>query len=166
MSAGRGAGATAPVGGVVRLSRAGLAWRGAVLLAGTLLVTYGTARGTDDLWPFAPMSQFAFGVDLDGEIRSTYVDALTTEGDVVRVPLSPRGVGVGRAEVEGQLPSIVADPSKLGALAVAQRRLHPDEPQYVRLWLRQEVTRLRGGRDAGRSDELLATWDVVPGGQG
>jgi hypothetical protein len=150
---------------VQRLSRVGLAWRAGALLAGTLLVTYGTARGTDDLWPFAPMSQFAFGVDLDGQIRSTYVEALTTEGERVRVPLSPRGVGVGRAEVEGQLPSIVADPSKLGALAVAQARLHPDEPQYVHLWLRQEVVQLRDGRDAGRSDELLAEWAVRDGGR-
>ena len=147
-------------GEVVRLTRAGLAWRAAALLTGAALVTYGTVRGDDDLWPFAPMSQFAFAVDLDGQIRSTYVEALTSAGTRVRVPLSPGGVGIGRAEIEGQLPNIVAEPSKLQALAVAQARLHPELPAYEHLWLRQEVTQLRDGRESGRSDVLLAEWEV------
>jgi hypothetical protein len=126
------------------------------------LVINGTARGNDDLWPFAPMSQFAFGVDLQGEIRSTYVEALTTDGEIVRVPLSPRGVGIARAEVEGQLPNIVDDPSKLRALAVAQRRLHPRRPGYVHLWLRQTVTQLVDGRPGEATRETLAEWRVRP----
>ena len=139
-----------------------LAWRAGALLVVTVLVTLGTARGVDDHWPFAPMSQFAFGVDLDADIRATYVEALTTEGTVVRVPLSPTGVGIGRAEVEGQLPSIVARPAKLQAIAVAQRRLHPDRPQYVRLWLRERVSDLVDGRVVSETDRTLAEWEVTP----
>lgn len=147
---------------VLRLSRRGLAVRAIALAATVAAVVYGTARGSDDLWPFAPMSQFAFGVDVDGEIRSTFIDALTTDGDVVRVPLSPTGVGIGRAEIEGQLTRIVADPSRLQSVAVAQRRLHPDRPQYVELYLGQEVTQLEDGVAAGRTTEQLATWTVAP----
>lgn len=89
-----------------RLSRAGLAWRAAVTLAVVGLAVDGSVRGNDVQWPFAPMSQFAFGVDLDGQIRSTFVEADTTAGTTVRVPLTAGGVGLGRAE--GQLPRLVA----------------------------------------------------------
>ena len=84
-----------------RLSRAGLAWRAAVTLGVVGLAVNGSVRGNDVQWPFAPMSQFAFGVNLDGQIRSTYVEADTTAGTTVRVPLTAGGVGdatlVGRA---------------------------------------------------------------------
>jgi hypothetical protein len=147
---------------VRRLSRAGLAWRAAALAAGTVLAVYGGAFGTDDLWPFAPMTQFAFYVSPDGQIRSAHVDAVTTDGAEVRVPLNARGVGIGRAEIEGQMSRIVRDPSRLQAVAVAQRRLHPDRPQYRRLYLRETVTTLRDGRAVGVREETKATWDVRP----
>jgi hypothetical protein len=146
---------------VRRLSRTGLAWRVAVLGAGTALALYGSLAGTDDLWPFGPMSQFAFYVSPDGEIRAAHVDAITTEGQEVSVPLNARGVGIGRAEIEGQLSRIVRDPSLLQAVAVAQRRLHPDQPQYRVLFLRQKVTTLRDRRPVAVRDETKATWVVT-----
>lgn len=145
------------------LSRPALAWRLVALAAGVTLVCLGTARWDDDVWPFAPMSQFAFFVGPQSEIRSTRVDALTTQGVVVQVSLSPQGVGIGRAEIEGRLPSILRDPSLLQDLADRQRLLHPDDPQFVRLWLRQRVTKLDRGRPVGTpTDETLATWEVRP----
>ena len=102
-----------------RLSRAGLAWRAAVTLAVVGLAVNGSVRGNDVQWPFAPMSQFAFKVDLDGQIRSTYVEADTTAGTTVRVPLTAGGVGLGRAEVEGQLPRLAA-PHEAAAASGAQ----------------------------------------------
>ena len=147
---------------VRRLSGAGLAWRAATLAAGVGLALYGSLAGTDDLWPFAPMTQFAFYVSPDGQIRAAYVDALTTEGRQVRVPLTATGVGVGRAEIEAQLSRIVRDPSLLQGLAVAQRRLHPDQPQYRRLILHERVTILRDGRAVLVRDETKAAWDVRP----
>ena len=147
---------------VRRLSGAGLAWRAATLAAGLALALYGSLVGTDDLWPFAPMTQFAFYVSPDGQIRAAYVEALTTEGRRVRVPLNARGVGIGRAEIEGQLSSIVRDPSRLQAIADAQRRLHPDRPQYRRLILHERVTILRDGRAVLVRDEVKASWDVRP----
>jgi hypothetical protein len=147
---------------VRRLSGRGLAWRLAALGTGVSLALYGGLFGTDDLWPFAPMTQFAFYVSPDGEIRAVYVDALTTDGRQVRVPLSAKGVGVGRAELEGQLSEIIRDPSLLQSLAVAQRRLHPDQPQYRRLILRERVTTLRNGEAVLVRDETKAAWDVRP----
>jgi hypothetical protein len=145
---------------VRRLSSTGRGWRAATLTGLVLLSLYGSLRGTDDLWPFGPMTQFAFYVGPDSEIRSLRVDALTTDGEVVPVPLHANGVGVARAEIEGQLTQIIKDPSLLQSIAVAQRRLHPDEPQYRRLWVREEVTTLRDGRAAGVHDETRAIWDV------
>ena len=145
-----------------RLTRAGLAWRCTALAAGTALALYGGVAGTDDLWPFSPMTQFAFHVSRDGEIRAVHVDAITTGGEQVQVPLNARGVGIARAELEGQLSRIVRDPSLLQSVAAAQRRLHPDQPQYRRIHLRETVTTLRDGRAVAVRVETRATWDVTP----
>jgi hypothetical protein len=144
-----------------RLSRTALGWRIAfsALLVG--LAVNGSVRGNDVQWPFAPMSQFAFGVNLDGDIRSTSIEADTTAGTTVRVPLTVNGVGLGRAEVEGQLPRFVADPSLLQHIAVAAARRHPDQPRYTRLRLEQEVSDLQDGEVVSTTTVLLATWDVV-----
>lgn len=146
------------------MTRLARGWRVAALVAGLLLLVDGTARGNDDLWPFGPMSQFAFRVERDGEIRSTFVTALTTDGRVVRVPLTSSGAGVGRAEIEGQLPRIVRDPSLLDSVAEGWRRQHPDEPGYVHLWLRQSVIPLRDGRPGTAREETLAEWAVQTAG--
>jgi len=127
-------------------------------VGGALL--YGSAYGEDDLWPFGPMVQFAFRTDPDGEIRSTFIDADTMDGRRTRVDLSSGGVGVGRAEVEGQLTKIVAEPFRLQDIATAQRRLHPDQPQFAVLYLRQDVIDLQDGRKAAERTETLATWTV------
>ncbi len=146
-----------------RLGRAALAWRAALGLLVVGLAVNGSVRGDDVQWPFAPMSQFAFGVDLDGVIRSTYIEADTTAGTTVRVPLTAGGVGLGRAEVEGQLPRLVADPSLLQSIAVAAATRHPRQPRYVRLRLRQEVSRLDAGVVTSTRTEQLAEWAVDPG---
>ncbi len=142
------------------LSRTAIGWRVGVTALVVGLAVNGSVRGNDVQWPFAPMSQFAFGVNLDGDIRSTYVEAETTDGEIERVPLTVGGVGLGRAEVEGQLPRFVADPSLLQAIAVAAARRHPDRPRYTRLWLRQEVSDLRAGTVVSTSTLELATWTV------
>ncbi|HJY24930.1 MAG TPA: hypothetical protein VJ649_04560, partial [Actinomycetes bacterium] len=96
---------------VRRLTRRGALVRLAAVSAGLGILLYGTVRGTDDMFPFGPLVQYAFSVDPNGEIRSTFIEADTDDGNVVRVPLSLDGVGIKRAEIEGQLTKIVADPS-------------------------------------------------------
>lgn len=144
----------------LRLGRRGLAWRSAVLLTGVTCAVLGTAVWDDRAWPFAPMSQFAFYVGPQSEIRSTYVDAVWTDGGQRPLQLTASGVGIGRAEIEGRLVPITKDPSLLQDLADRQALLHPDGPQPTVLWLRQRVTALVDGRPAGTTVETLATWTV------
>ena len=132
-------------------------WVSVFVLVGA---TLGTLVGQDPWWPFAPMSQYAFSVDLDGQIRSTYAEADTVAGTTVRVPFGVDGIGLGRAELEEQLDRVVADPSLLQAIAVAHARRLPGQPAYVQVRLMQRVSQLSDGVEVSRADEVLATWRV------
>lgn len=148
------------MGDVVRLSRAGRAWRlgaaGAVLAA----LGYGTVWGTDDHFPFGPLTQYAFAADPNGTVPDLYIEAETSAGTRVKVKLSPDGVGIVRAEVEGQLDAIRRDPSLLQGIADAHHRLHPDEPRFLVLHLRIRHVRLRGGVAVGEETENVVDWTV------
>jgi hypothetical protein len=148
---------------VERVSRGGRAVRLAAVPLVLGALAYGTASNQDDLFPVGPMAQYATATDLNGSIRSAYVLADTTEGERVVVPLNPTGTGIGRAEVEGQIGRIVEDPSILQDLADAWAALHPDRPQYARLYLQRDVWRLRDGERVGPPETtVLATWQVQP----
>jgi hypothetical protein len=135
-------------------------WRAgvAVLVLATLL--YGSAAGTDDLFPFGPMVQFAFSVPSNGEIRSNWLEADTSAGTRVRVPPDAVGGGLKRAEIEGQMTRLVRDPSLLQGVADGVRRLHPDQPSYTKMYVMVEITSLRNGKPAGRRTEVRTTWKV------
>lgn len=122
---------------------------------------YGTVVGHDGLFPVGPMVQYAFYVSPNGEIASTTVEADTTTGTHVVVPLSSGGVGIKRASIEGQLTAILADSSLLRPVAVGQRRLHPGSPQYTRLYVVQTVAILHNGAIVERKRRVLASWDVT-----
>ncbi|MGL5817882.1 MAG: hypothetical protein ACRCYR_09990 [Phycicoccus sp.] len=145
-----------------RLSSRALAWRLGVFVVGVLALVNGTVQGRDEHWPLAPMGQYAFSVPDDGEVRSPGVVADTADGrrDVV-VPLTSDGVGVRRAEIEAQVPQIVADPSRLQGLAVQAAARHPGWSRYLRLRLVDDVTLLRDGRVAGTERRVLASWTVT-----
>ena len=145
---------------VIRLSPAARRWRLAACGSALALLAYGTIWGTDDHFPFGPLTQYAFAADPDGTIGDLYVEADTTAGTRVRVRLSPEGVGIGRAEVEGQLDRIRRDPSWLQGIADAQHRLHPGEPRYTHLYVRVRVVQLRDGVAAGEHVEDVAEWRV------
>ena len=51
----------------------------AAVSAGLGILLYGTVRGTDDMFPFGPLVQYAFSVDPSGEIRSTFIEADTDD---------------------------------------------------------------------------------------
>lgn len=140
-----------------RLGRIALGWRLLVTAGVVVTAALGTLVGNDDWWPFAPMSQYAFSVRNDGVINSLGMDALTVDGEVVRVPLSKEMIGIERAEIEGQAPRIIRDPEILQDIAVLHSRRLPDEPAYRTIWLRNTQTRIRTGEVVVRT---LATWDV------
>ena len=145
---------------VIRLSRPGrrrrLGAAGAVLAA----LAYGTVWGTDDHFPFGPLTQYAFAADPNGTVADLYLEADTTSGGRVRVLLMPNGVGIGRAEIEGQLDPIRRDPSWLQGIADAQARLHPEQPRYTHVYVRIRHVRLRRGVAVGERLENVADWRV------
>jgi hypothetical protein len=151
---------------VRRVGRGGAAVRLAALAVGVVLVVHGTVLGNDVQWPFAPMSQFAFRVGTNDAIRSLYLSARDVDGQQFVVPLSPPNLGIGRAEVEGQLPAIQRDPELLKDLIEPYPRLHPGAPALKQVWLRQKVTILHHGRPDGEYLETLVGWPVDERGKG
>ena len=152
----------APEPRVRAISRAGLAWRvaAALLLVGLLL--NGSLRMSDDVWPFGPMSQYAFSPPADDTIVITRVEGRLADGRRIDLPLSDGQVGIGRAEVEARIPAIEADPSLLRAVAEGWTRRHRDQPVLRQVWLVQDETQLVRGRRTGTRLHELATW-TVPG---
>jgi hypothetical protein len=140
-----------------RLGPSALLWRFAVTAAVVTTVCLGTWIGNDDWWPFAPMSQYAFSVRNDGVINSLTMDALTVDGQVVRVPLSKEKIGIERAEIEGQAPRIIRQPALLQDIAVLHARRLPREPAYAVIYLRNTSTRIGTG---AATISTLATWEV------
>lgn len=144
-----------------RLSSAGRLAR--ALAAGAFLVALGigSAWGHDPMFPVGPMVQYAKWIPPDGVVRSTTVWADTTDGHYVRVRLDPQGVGVRRADVEEQLPRILAHPELLRTISSAQRRLHPHQPQFVRLYVVQDVIQLHNRVPASTTRVVLTSWTVT-----
>lgn len=141
------------------------AWRLGAVAVVLALLGYGSAFGSDDEFPFGPMTQYSFRIDPNGEIRALWVEADLADGSRRRLDISSSAdVGVARAELEGQLDRIIADPSRLAALAQAWARLHPDRPELLRILVGQDVVELSGGRQDGRRSEVFTTWDAgAPG---
>lgn len=146
------------------LSRGGRSWRLVVVAVGLGLLLYGSAWGDDDLFPFGPMSQYSFRIDPDGEVRALWVEADLADGSHRRLDISNADdIGVARAELEGQLHLIIAEPERLARLAEAWRRLHPDRPELRRITVGQDVVELSDGREGGRRSDVFTTWSAAPG---
>ena len=129
-------------------------------LLGILLVVNGSLRMSDDVWPFGPMSQYAFSPSDDEAIVITRVEGLLADQRRIDLPLRVETAGIGRAEVEARIPAIVADPSLLRSVAEGWTSRHPREPALRQLWLVQDETRLVDGRKGPTTLVELATWRV------
>ena len=161
MTAGIGGGEATDARGPVRLSAPSVAWRLIAVVACLVVLTVAQLIDTDDYFPLSRLSQYALAPGRDGVVKSTYILADNADGDQVRVPLNATGVGIGRAEVEGQLARIIDDPSLLQAIANAWAELHPDQPQYERLYLKRDIYQLVDGKPAGDGETIeLAVWEV------
>lgn len=143
-----------------RWSRWSIGWRLAVSCLGLLAVVTGSLRLSDDVWPFGPMSQYAFSPADGDTVVITRVEGRRPDGVRTDIPLRAGVAGIGRAEVEAQIPAIVADPSLLQSVADGYARRHPDEPRYVTLWLVQDVTALDAGSVPVTTTREVASWDV------
>ncbi|MGZ0152082.1 hypothetical protein ACXJJ3_33830 [Kribbella sp. WER1] len=144
-----------------KLGRRGWTVRVVVAVVGIVLLVHGSVRGSDDLWPFGPMSQYAMVVADDESIVFTRISAVTDAGTTVDVPLNIEGAGVARAEIEARAEEIVKNPALLQQVADGWARKHPDKPQYVTLLLIQDTTQLVRGRvDGPPAPRILTTWKV------
>ncbi len=133
-----------------RLRQAATAIVVALLLAGTV-------AGADDDFPFGPLRMYATRQRLDGTTSWYRIEATTADGELVFVPGA--AYGMRRAELEGQIPRFVADPSLLGELAVAFTARRPDEPPLVEIRLVKRSQQLAGGRPSGvPTDDQVASW--------
>lgn len=159
--------------GIRRLTGPGRWWRLGVVVVAFVGLAYGTTIGSDDAFPFGPLSQYAGRIDsTGGEVVSTYVTAdvqlheysLHGDGPIVldqTVRLRQVEVGLGRADVEGRIGDIVENPSMLQALARAHRELRPNDMQFVNLYLKQDTQLLENGRAVGpKTTKVLAKWVV------
>ena len=99
------------------ITRAGLAWRIAVAVAGIALLLNGSLRMSDDVWPFGPLSQYAFSPPEDATIVVTRVEGRLVDGRRIDLPLRVGTAGISRAEIEARIPEITADPSLLRSVA-------------------------------------------------
>ncbi len=153
-----------------RLGTAARGWRigiaGAalvVLLVAQLVPT--TWKNTNDWFPLGSLSQYAFAANPNGVVRSAFIIGTTADGHDVKVWLDQMGIGVGHAEIEGQLQRVVDDPELLAGVARAYAWRYPHRPALATLTLKRSTKRLHDGRPAGEeSVEILAVYHVPAGG--
>jgi hypothetical protein len=143
------------------IGRLSVAWRIVVAVLGIGLLLNGSLRMSDDVWPFGPLSQYAFSPPRDATIVITRVEGRQSDGRRIDLPLRVGTAGISRAEIEARIPQITADPALLRSVADGWSERHPSEPPLVQLWLVQDETRLVDGRKGPTRLVELATW-VVP----
>lgn len=145
-----------------RLSRRSLTWRLSCVLACVTVLIAAQVIDTDDYFPLGSLSQYGAPKDLEGTVRSVYLEALFhDEPDPRTFGLSHGSTGVARGEIETQLGRFVDDPSLLQGIADAHAALRPDRPQPQVLYLRRSVQQLQDGRAVGAPEILtLAEWTV------
>lgn len=119
---------------------------------GLTLLLAGTAWGEDDHFPFGPFKMYARATNPDGQVAITTMVAIDEAGRSRE--LLSEDVGLRRAELEGQVPRLRADPSLLATLAPAGT---------AELRLVSRGRRLQAGRPVGPvTDRLLAVWRRQP----
>ncbi len=143
------------------ISRWSLGWRVAAALVGIGLLLNGSLRMSDDVWPFGPLSQYAFSPAADSTLAITRVEGRLADGRRIDLPLRVGVSGISRAEIEARIPQITADPALLGTVVDGWTSRHRDEPPIEQVWLVQETTTLVRGRKGPTELVTLTTW-VVP----
>lgn len=137
------------------------AWRLALVVAVLSVLVSSQFLRSNDFFPFGSLSQYARGTNPDGAVRATKITALAADGSELRVPLGARGVGIERAEIEGQLDRIIADPSLLEGVARAYSGLHPDREPFAHLTVVRVSSMLEDGKPTGEeTEEVLTEWTV------
>jgi hypothetical protein len=125
------------------------------------LLLNGSLRMSDDVWPFGPLSQYAFSPADNATIVITRVEGRLADGRRIDLALRPGVSGISRAEIEARIPQITADPTLLRSVVDGWTRNHPNQPHIEQVWLVQDETTLVHGRKGPTQLVELTTW-VVP----
>jgi uncharacterized protein YjiS (DUF1127 family) len=144
---------------VEKLGRKARGWRLGVTGVAIGVLLYGSAAGTDDMFPFGPFRMYAGYYPPDGVITSNDLFARTATGQVVRPTAAD--IGLARGDIEGELGAFVSDPARLADLAEVHHRLHPQAPAYVSMWISQKRWQLHNRAVVGQSIVTLVTWDAA-----
>jgi hypothetical protein len=140
-----------------RLTPRGRRLRVLATLIGAALLLAGTVVGTDDDFPFGPFKMYSTADRLDAPVADTRVEAVDATGR--RWVLTDGQTGIRRAEIEGQLASLAADPARLSVVADAYGRRNPGAAPLTGLFVVVRWHELRGGRPTGGyHDETKAVW--------
>jgi hypothetical protein len=146
----------------LRLSPAARFRRLAATAVVLLLMAAGSVWGDDDEFPFGPFRMYSTRADPDAPVISTRVVGLTDAGEEVR--LSGGEVGLRRAEFEGQLPRIAAEPELLGLLAESFAEANPSGPELTAVQVIQRRFELEGGERTGDyTDRVVVEHDLEGG---
>lgn len=139
-----------------RLGSGAVGRRAAATAVVLVLLVLGSWVGSDDDFPVGSFRMYAGRNPVDGVVDSTYLLARTGTGALARVP--DDATGYRRAELEGQLDTFLADPSRLRDVARAHAAHLPDAPPYVEVRLMQRRYQLRDRRIVAVRDVRLGTW--------
>ena len=146
---------------VQRLGVAARAWRVVVVLLLAAGFCAGSLVGDDHWWPFSPWRMFSTSQAPSGSVWSTGIEVQTADhpGRWQAAPLTPGNTGLNRAEVEGRIPQVEADPARLGTLAASHARLHPDAPAWTALRVVRRLIVVVDRKPTGEvRTEVLAEW--------
>ena len=147
----------------LRLPVMGKVWRLVVTAALVGLFCAGSLVGNDHWWPFSPWRMFATSQAPTGSVWSTGIEVRTADSPTewVPAPLNPANVGVNRAEVEGRIPQIEADPSRLATLARSHAELRPTSASWVGLRVVRHKIIVVDRKPTGEVEtDVLAEWSA------
>lgn len=137
-----------------------------VTLALAVLLGLGTVVGDDHWYPVGPFRMYSTATKPDGFVVAMSLQVRAEDGVWVPISLTPRNVGVNRAEVEGRIGAIVADPTLLRDLAEAHARMHPDDPLWTGVRLVSNRTAIKDSRPTGAVETaVVSTWTAPDAGR-
>jgi hypothetical protein len=138
----------------------------AFLLAVTGLFFAGTTVGNDNWWPFGPWRMYSTSTPPSGSVVALKIEVLEgTDPTWQPANLTPRSVGLNRAEIEGRVPQLTANPSILATLIRSHARLRPhDQPWHAIRVVRSEVLLSNGALTGKTRDTTLVTWPLSAAG--
>lgn len=120
------------------------------------LLLAGTAWGEDDHFPVGPFRMFSRSTKPSGIVTTGELWVTTADGE--RFHVVAEGLGLRRAELEGQIARLEADPALLGAIGSAWHRAHPEAPDVTEVSYVERVRDLEDRRVVGEERRVKATW--------